>query len=509
MRRHSEIVRMKQVAKRRPIIELSRKEARKFFLKGKSYCEIDLPSYFQFAGLLKSVARVLKGKSLSSFRRVSPREFDNVNHLIMSNKDGRYAWRPLELIHPALYVSLVNAITEKDNWNQILKRFRQFRRNSRIKCLSLPVKSLTKQTDRAEQISHWWIEVEQQSLELSLEYEMLIHTDIVDCYAAFYTHSIAWALHGKKEAKKKRRDLSLIGNLIDKHIMDMRHGQTNGIPQGSVLMDFIAEMILGYSDTRLSKRIAREGIKNYQILRYRDDYRIFVNSRPDGERILKCLTEVMIDFGLKLNEAKTSFNENLIQSSIKDAKLKWMFRRHWDRNLQKHLLIIHDHGICHPNAGTLRPEMLRFHRRLFKRQRYNRPLPLIGIVTEIARHNPRVYSLSATIISKLISFLGTTVEKKETIEKIRNRFSKIPNTGHMDLWLQRVTFPIEPSIKYKEPLCRLVRQDQVQLWNNDWIDSPKLKKSLDPKQVVNRKKLGSMPPVVPPIEVETFADNYY
>jgi hypothetical protein len=26
----------------------------------------------------------------------------------------------------------------------------------------------------------------------------------------------------------------------------MNYGQTNGIPQGSVLMDFIAEMVLGF-----------------------------------------------------------------------------------------------------------------------------------------------------------------------------------------------------------------------------------------------------------------------
>ena len=48
-----------------------------------------------------------------------------------------------------------------------------------------------------------------------------------------------------------------------------------GIPQGSVLMDFIAEMILGYADKELSKKIEDNQISNYQILRYRDDYRIF------------------------------------------------------------------------------------------------------------------------------------------------------------------------------------------------------------------------------------------
>ena len=43
-----------------------------------------------------------------------------------------------------------------------------------------------------------------------------------------------------------------IGNRIDTMIQSMSYGQTNGIPQGSILMDFIAEMVLGYSDLLLS-----------------------------------------------------------------------------------------------------------------------------------------------------------------------------------------------------------------------------------------------------------------
>jgi len=55
----------------------------------------------------------------------------------------------------------------------------------------------------------------------------------------------------------------------------MTYGQTNGIPQGSVLMDFIAEIVLGYTDLELSHKINQLKIEDYQIIRYRDDYRIF------------------------------------------------------------------------------------------------------------------------------------------------------------------------------------------------------------------------------------------
>ena len=67
----------------------------------------------------------------------------------------------------------------------------------------------------------------------------------------------------------------------------MQCGQTNGIPQGSVLMDFIAEILLGYIDEILTEQLNTAHIVNYKILRYRDDYRIFVNNPDEGEKILK------------------------------------------------------------------------------------------------------------------------------------------------------------------------------------------------------------------------------
>jgi hypothetical protein len=184
-----------------------------------------------------------------------------VNYTLYHNKDGKYAWRPLQIINPAIYVALVHAITADKNWKDIKKRFSQFKENPKIECLSLPVKSCTLKKDKAAQICEWWVKIEQRSIELALEYEYLVKTDITDCYGSIYTHSIAWALHTKKDAKSKRSE-NIIGNVIDWYIQDMSNGQTNGIPQGSVLMDFIAEMVLGYADSELSKRIKNHEDKN-------------------------------------------------------------------------------------------------------------------------------------------------------------------------------------------------------------------------------------------------------
>lgn len=492
----------------RSILELSAEEARIFLLKEESYSTIDLPLYISFENLINGIAKVLEGKKLSDLRdsENSPRDFDDVNHLILNNKDGKHAWRPLQLIHPALYVSLVNRITEKDNWELIRARFGEFSGNDKIKCISIPVESLTEEDDKAAQISHWWHQVEQASLELSLDFEYIIHTDIVDCYGDIYTHSIAWALHTKTEAKKRenRRNPDLIGNVVDNHIQDMRHGQTNGIPQGSVLMDFIAEMVLGYADTELTKRIEAQNITDYRIIRYRDDYRIFVNSSQDGDHILKYLTEVMIDLGLKLSAPKTKVSNEVVTSSLKEDKLAWFSQRQSDGNIQKHLLIIHEHGARFPNAGSLLKPLESYLARINSVAKYNNPLPLISIVIDIAYRNPRTYAVCAAILSKLISFLDTPEAKQTIIDKTRKKFAQLPNTGHMQIWLQRISFPFAPDIEYDEALCRLVSGEDVSIWNNEWISAADLKTSLNVKKIITEDKLKELKPVVPKSEIALF-----
>ena len=248
-------------AQSRSVLEMSNKGARRFFLKPQSYCSVELPPYVTFKDVLNDVAQYLSKTPLAGRQASPPRDYENVNHVILNNKDGKYAWRPLQLCHPALYVELVNQLTTKPNWNRVQKRFKKFSRNQCVQCLSIPVESRSKQSDRAEQVMRWWNDIEQRSIELSLDFEVLIHADVTDCYGSLYTHSVSWALHSKKVAKSKRRDMSLVGNVIDGRLQDMCHGQTNGIPQGSVLMDFIAELVLGYADMFIGLRNQARGNK--------------------------------------------------------------------------------------------------------------------------------------------------------------------------------------------------------------------------------------------------------
>lgn len=487
---------------------MTAKQARAFLLKPESYCSVDLPPYFTFAKVLSAVSKELLGKSLPSMSS-KPRDHEGVNYSMLSNKDGRHAWRPFQLIHPALYVSLVEQITKSANWKVVRDRFKEFQKPPNFKCLSIPLEASSSRTDKAAQYLNWWLGIEQGSIELALDFNYVLHADITDCYADIYTHSIAWALHTKPVAKAKRGDKSLIGNIIDSHIQDMRHGQTNGIPQGCVLMDLIAELVLGYADLDLSKRLKAAGITEFQVLRYRDDYRIFVQSPQVGEAILKSLTEVLIDLGLKLNTGKTTGSLQVVASSIKADKRGWLRGRQGDQNLQKHLLIIHAHGIDFSNAGSLTVALAQFHERLTRVKRIQNPLVLISITVDIAYSSPRTFPVCAAIISKLLSALDSKDERVDAIKKIYRKLSQLPNTGHMEVWLQRISHSFEPKLDYKEQLCQLVKGKSVDVWNNNWITSTKLKAALDPSQIVNKSKLRALKPVIKPIEIALFAKWRY
>ena len=273
-------------------------------------------------------------------------------------------------------------------------------------------------------------------------------------------------------------------------------------------MDLIAEMVLGYADIELADRIKCQSIKNYHILRYRDDYRIFVNDPQDGERILKCLTEVMTDLGMKLKPDKTQTTGEIIRASVKRDKLAYIFRKQSDGNLQKHLLIIHDHCHQYSNSGSLVAALQGYHRRVSRTPTFSHPLTLIAIVVDIAYRNPKTYNIAAAILSHLIDSLDSPGEKRAVVDKIRNRFLQIPNTGHMEIWLQRISHSFSPDLTFDERLCKLVQQEDVQIWNNQWISSKDLRRAVDPSKIVDLQVLQSISPTVPTSEIELFPPGY-
>ncbi len=462
------------------ILSLNYEEAKSFLLKHESYINIDLPPYFRFEGLLDEISNdILNRKNFINIKKSNPDNLENVNYKLFHNKNGKYDWRQFELIHPFIYVSLVHEITKYNNWKLIKKRFGEIRAKSIVECMSLPIVSETAKSDKAEQILNWWEQIEQKSLVLSLDYNYVYHTDITDCYGSIYTHSIPWALHNREFAKNNKKDKKLIGNMIDFHVQNMSNGQTNGIPQGSVLMDFISEIVLSYADLCLSMKIKHINKKDFYILRYRDDYRIFVNSPQIADEIIKTLSEVLITLGLKLHAGKTTFSNNVIQSSVKQDKLDWLIINKNLKTIQKQLLLNHQFALQHPNSGTIVKELQSISKKIRKRKEKIKKTEnievLVSIVVDIALFNPRTYSISMTILSILFGLIENDL-LESIVKKIINKFNSIPNTGNMQIWLQRAIVKLSITQKdFHEPLCKLVNNESVNLWNNEWLHAKNIK----------------------------------
>lgn len=508
------------------ILDLTAPQARLFFLESKNYCNFDLPKYFTFTKILSSISSELAGKSLSSYQArdpatlklIMPNDIEGINHKILTNKDGRLAWRPFELINPVLYVDLVHYITEPGNWSAIQKRFSFFKK-SNVLCESIPRASSTKRGHKAEQITWWWEHIEQESIQLGLEFSYILDADITDCYGSIYTHSIAWALHGKRLARDDRRARSLIGSGIDSRIQAMRYRQTNGIPQGNAVSDLIAEIVLGYADTELSKKIKARGIKTraYKIIRYRDDYRIFTNSLDDGREIMKALAETTAELGLKLNTAKTKESSDPILSSLKDDKIAEMFIPTKEKNWSKWLMQIYASLSKHPNSGqaarllrSYHSKLLQFQNKGGKLQPYEKPLVLIATISNMAITNPKYYNWCAAILSIFLEYVPRS-RRKLIANKVLRKFVRVPNTGILDIWLQRVIYPSDPTKNYNEPLTKVVVIGSYPgndgIWPSSWL-TPTMKAILKDTPIVDKSSLKKARPIITSSETDLFASTF-
>ena len=130
----------------------------------------------------------------------------------------------------------------------------------------------------------------------------LVKADISTCFPSIYTHSIPWALAGKKVAKETAKDDGIWYNQIDKACQDIKYGETHGLLIGPHASNLISEFILTVVDKRLYE-------KGYRYARNIDDYDCYVNSYEQAQCFLRDLEEALRDFDLPLNHKKTKIIE--------------------------------------------------------------------------------------------------------------------------------------------------------------------------------------------------------
>ena len=504
------------------ILDLDSCRAEVFFYKSESYFDGELPKYFNFTKMLWTIRNNYITAKQGAIGISKAKYCDSVNHEIYTNKDGRYAWRKLQIINPVLYVDLISCITTEKNWNDITTRIKKLRDscNERILCVSIPItETRKKQTLKSSQILEWWEGMEQGSIKYATEYLYAFTADIADCYPSIYTHTISWALHNKCIAKRHINDKDYIGNVIDNKLQNMQHNQTNGIPQGATIMALIAEILLAYADRKLFFSLKKYPKLEYRILRYRDDYKIFVNTKSDGEIVIKELTDVLLHLNLKLNSSKTQYYDDIVLASIKNDKYNAIQREELftSGNTQRNLLRIHSFLINFPNSKQMAKWLSHVNNEILKKIQHEPALlhndeceVLIGICTQIAYKNPSLYTHCCQLLSSLLSILPE--EKAKTIIKtIFKKFSLCPHSSIMNIFLQRISLPYGINDNFGEKICSVVvskmnnSKEKVTLWDFKWITAPvKFRNMLFEQSFLNLSCIKNLEKTIHGNEVDIF-----
>jgi len=217
--------------------------------------------------------------------------------------------RTFGIIDPELHSDI--SLTIARNWKSFLRVV--FHPQNKVYAYSFPV-SLDRQRSgktgrlRSGRLIYEFIEMAESDLAaVAYKFNFLFITDVKNFYPSLYTHSIAWAIHGKKNIRKpaNRHDYRFYGNRLDKLFQNTNDGCTNGLPIGPVVSDLIAELVLAAVDRILSRNLSSEVL----VVRFKDDYRILARTEQEGRSVVKALQAALKEFRLELNDEKTEVHK--------------------------------------------------------------------------------------------------------------------------------------------------------------------------------------------------------
>ena len=218
--------------------------------------------------------------------------------------------RTFGIVDPEIHHDI--ALNIARNWQAVAGTL--FRGANIVSSYSFPIPVIAKNPGhlgrlRAGRMVYEFIEMAERDLASeAYRFRFLLTTDVKNFYPSVYTHSIPWALHGKKyvRAGTTRFDYNLLGNRLDKLFQNANDGCTNGIPIGPAVSDLVAEIVLSGVDRDLTRRIKKDDLTDSLLLvRFKDDYRILATRQEHARSAIKHLQAALKEFRLELNEDKT------------------------------------------------------------------------------------------------------------------------------------------------------------------------------------------------------------
>ena len=98
----------------------------------------------------------------------------------------------------------------------------------------------------------------------------------------------------------------------------------------------------------------------------------------------------------------------------------------------------------------------------------------------------------------------------EITQKILDKFKGIPNTSHLNIWLQRLTLKANWNLEFPEVLCKMVidtiddNKSSIRIWKTEWVENKNLKNIINNTSIINKKEFEEMSLKISSKEIDIF-----
>ncbi len=203
------------------------------------------------------------------------------NSKLNSNIKGGYSYiyyenirninipRPIDIPDPFAYHFLCLEI--RKNWLSIKNHFKECTNGHSYKISRIHIRKRKDVKSLFKMNYNNLKRDDSPEIDLIIGSNYQINADISKCFQSIYTHSIPWALVGKKYAKERKNERDNWFNDLDIKTHNIRNDETHGLLIGPHASNLLSEIILCKVDDELYK-------KGWKFLRYIDDYKCYVTT---------------------------------------------------------------------------------------------------------------------------------------------------------------------------------------------------------------------------------------
>jgi hypothetical protein len=179
------------------------------------------------------------------------------------------------------------------------------------------------------------------------------------------------------------------------------------------------------------------------------------------------------------------------------------------KDITKELFIISSISENFPNSWTITRRLQRLHDNISNKKKLKEnPIAIISILIEIALKNPKSYPIITALLSKILSFIDDKNEKYAIFKKIEKKFSIVPNTEHLEIWLQRIKLTLGSDFSYESSLCKKVSDPITEIWNCEWFNAT-LQNIFLSTPIIDQDIIDNLNPIISSDEVAVFRNSWY